>query len=142
MENRAFATTALLPGAGSLCRNIVCNRMNVMTARAAASKTKLPAHLKRLEAVSIEIMREVVAEFRNPVMLYSIGKDSSVMLHLAIKAFHPSPLPFPLLHVDTTWKFREMIAFRDAEAKRLGLNLLVYINQSGVERGINPFASG
>src|SRR6201987_3670510 len=93
---------------------------------------RLPMHLKRLEAESIEIMREVVAEFKNPVMLYSIGKDSSVMLHLAIKAFYPSPLPVPLLHVDTTWKFREMIAFRDAEAKRLGLNLLVHINQRGV----------
>ena len=119
--------------------------MNFMTAKtssAAGSKEKLPAHLKRLEAESIEIMREVVAEFRNPVMLYSIGQDSSVMLHLAIKAFHPSPLPFPLLHVDTTWKFREMIVFRDETAKRLGLNLLVYVNQSGVERGINPFASG
>jgi sulfate adenylyltransferase subunit 2 len=87
-------------------------------------------------------MREVVAEFRNPVMLYSIGKDSSVMLHLAIKAFYPSPLPFPLLHVDTTWKFREMIAFRDETARRLGLNLLVHVNQNGVDRGINPFASG
>jgi sulfate adenylyltransferase subunit 2 len=102
----------------------------------------LPRHLKRLEAESIEIMREVVAEFRNPVMLYSIGKDSSVMLHLAIKAFHPAPLPFPLLHVDTTWKFREMIAFRDETARRLKLNLIVYINQDGVARGINPFASG
>jgi sulfate adenylyltransferase subunit 2 len=103
---------------------------------------RLPAHLKRLEAESIEIMREVVAEFRNPVMLYSVGKDSSVMLHLAIKAFHPSPLPFPLLHVDTTWKFHEMIAFRDQMARRLNLNLLVHINQSGIERGINPIASG
>jgi sulfate adenylyltransferase subunit 2 len=106
------------------------------------SKQRLPAHLKRLEAESIEIMREVVAEFRNPVMLYSVGKDSSVMLHLAIKAFYPSPLPFPLLHVDTTWKFRDMIAFRDATARRLNLNLLVYVNQSGIDRGINPFASG
>jgi sulfate adenylyltransferase subunit 2 len=87
-------------------------------------------------------MREVVAEFRNPVMLYSIGKDSSVMLHLARKAFHPAPLPFPLLHVDTTWKFREMIAFRDDTARRLGLNLLVYINQEGIEQGIGPFTSG
>jgi sulfate adenylyltransferase subunit 2 len=102
----------------------------------------LPRHLKRLEAESIEIMREVVAEFRNPVMLYSIGKDSSVMLHLAIKAFHPAPPPFPLLHVDTTWKFREMIAFRDETARRLKLNLIVYINQDGLARGINPFASG
>jgi sulfate adenylyltransferase subunit 2 len=118
--------------------------MNYMatTSHSSSRPKQLPAHLKRLEAESIEIMREVVAEFRNPVMLYSIGKDSSVMLHLAIKAFHPSPLPFPLLHVDTTWKFREMIAFRDETAKRLNLNLLVHINQSGIDRGINPFASG
>jgi len=102
----------------------------------------MPKHLKRLEAESIEIMREVVAEFRNPVMLYSVGKDSSVMLHLAIKAFYPAPLPFPLLHVDTTWKFREMISFRDETARRLGLNLIVYVNQEGVDRGINPIASG
>jgi len=119
--------------------------MNFMTTKAnpvAGSKEKLPAHLKRLEAESVEIIREVVAEFRNPVMLYSIGKDSSVMLHLAIKAFYPSPLPFPLMHVDTTWKFREMIQFRDETAKRLNLNLIVYVNQSGIERGISPFASG
>ena len=118
--------------------------MNFMTAAAnkSGSKEPLPAHLKRLEAESIEIMREVVAEFRNPVMLYSIGKDSSVMLHLAIKAFYPSPLPFPLLHVDTTWKFREMIKFRDEEAKRLGLNLIVHINEEGIAAGVNPFASG
>ena len=103
---------------------------------------KLPKHLKRLEAESIEILREVVAEFKNPVMLYSIGKDSSVMLHLAIKAFYPSPLPFPLLHVDTTWKFREMIAFRDETVRRLGLNLIVYVNQDGIGRGIDPIASG
>ena len=87
-------------------------------------------------------MREVAASFDNPVMLYSIGKDSSVMLHLAMKAFYPSKPPFPLLHVDTTWKFREMIAFRDATAERLGLKLLVHINQDGVKRGINPFDSG
>ena len=87
-------------------------------------------------------MREVAAEFANPVMLYSIGKDSSVMLHLALKAFYPSKLPFPLLHVDTTWKFREMIEFRDATAKRLGLDLIVHINEDGVKRGINPFDSG
>jgi sulfate adenylyltransferase subunit 2 len=102
----------------------------------------LPKHLKRLQNESIEIMREVVAEFKNPVMLYSIGKDSSVMLHLAIKAFHPAPLPFPLMHVDTTWKFREMIAFRDGTARRLGLNLIVYVNRDGLERGINPITSG
>ena len=99
-------------------------------------------HLKRLEAESVHIMREVAAEFSNPVMLYSIGKDSSVMLHLAMKAFYPSKPPFPLLHVDTTWKFREMIRFRDETAKRLGLKLLVHTNEDGVKRGINPFDSG
>jgi sulfate adenylyltransferase subunit 2 len=99
-------------------------------------------HLKRLEAESIHIMREVAAEFANPVMLYSIGKDSSVMLHLAMKAFYPSKPPFPLLHVDTTWKFREMIKFRDETAKRLGLKLLVHVNEEGVKRGINPIDSG
>jgi sulfate adenylyltransferase subunit 2 len=102
----------------------------------------LPKHLRRLEAESIEIMREVVAEFKNPVMLYSIGKDSSVMLHLALKAFYPAPLPFPLMHIDTTWKFREMIAFRDRIARRLGVNLIVYVNQEGLERGVSPIASG
>jgi sulfate adenylyltransferase subunit 2 len=107
-----------------------------------AADQRLPKHLRRLEAESIEIMREVVAEFKSPVMLYSIGKDSSVMLHLAIKAFHPAPLPFPLMHVDTTWKFREMIAFRDQTVKRLGANLIVHVNQDGVERGIGPVASG
>ncbi len=102
----------------------------------------LPAHLRRLEAESIHIMREVVAEMHNPVMLYSIGKDSSVMLHVAMKAFHPAKPPFPLLHVDTTWKFREMIAFRDETARRLGLDLIVHTNQDGVRRGISPIASG
>src|SRR5471032_2170488 len=87
-------------------------------------------------------MREVAAEFANPVMLYSIGKDSSVMLHLAMKAFYPSKPPFPLMHVDTTWKFAEMIQFRDETAKRLGLDLIVHVNQDGVKRGINPFDSG
>jgi sulfate adenylyltransferase subunit 2 len=102
----------------------------------------LPRHLRRLEAESIEIMRDVVAEFKKPVMLYSIGKDSSVMLHLAVKAFYPAKLPFPLMHVDTTWKFREMIAFRDATAMRLGVDLIVHINKEGVARGVNPIASG
>jgi sulfate adenylyltransferase subunit 2 len=100
------------------------------------------SHLERLEAESIHIMREVVAEFRNPVMLYSIGKDSSVMLHLAMKAFYPAKPPFPLLHVDTTWKFREMISFRDETVKRLELNLIVHVNEDGVKRGINPIDSG
>ncbi len=102
----------------------------------------LHAHLKRLEAESIAIMREVAAEFANPVMLYSIGKDSSVMVHLAMKAFYPGKPPFPFLHVDTTWKFREMIAFRDEMARRYGFDLIVHINEDGVRRGINPIASG
>jgi sulfate adenylyltransferase subunit 2 len=101
-----------------------------------------PSHLERLEAESIHIMREVVAECRRPVMLYSIGKDSSVLLHLARKAFFPSKLPFPLLHIDTTWKFREMIAFRDDMARRTGLDLLVYTNEEGLRQGINPFQHG
>jgi sulfate adenylyltransferase subunit 2 len=116
--------------------------MNDASTTAAQRPRKLPAHLRRLEAESIEIMREVVAEFKKPVMLYSIGKDSSVMLHLALKAFHPARLPFPLLHVDTTWKFREMIAFRDATARRLGLDLIVHVNQEGVARAIDPIRSG
>ena len=102
----------------------------------------LPPHLRRLEAESIHIMREVVSEFRAPVMLYSIGKDSSAMLHVALKAFHPAPLPFPLLHVDTTWKFKEMYAFRAETAQRYGLDLRVHINQDGLARGINPIVSG
>ena len=100
------------------------------------------SHLKRLEAESIAILREVAAEFRNPVLMYSIGKDSSVLLHLARKAFYPAKPPFPLLHIDTRWKFREMIAFRDETAKRLGLDLIVHVNQEGVERGIDPISSG
>lgn len=99
-------------------------------------------HLQRLEAESIFIMREVVAECDKPVMLYSIGKDSSVMLHLAMKAFHPAKPPFPVLHVDTTWKFREMIAFREEVTARLGLDLIVHTNADGVRQGINPFNHG
>lgn len=99
-------------------------------------------HLKQLEAESIHIFREVAAEFDNPVMLYSVGKDSSVLLHLARKAFAPGAIPFPLLHVDTTWKFKEMIAFRDQIAKKHNLNLLVHTNQEGVEQGVNPFSVG
>ena len=102
----------------------------------------LSRHLRRLQDESIHIMREVVAEFANPVMLYSIGKDSSVMLHLALKAFHPAIPPFPLLHVDTTWKFRDMIVFRDETVRRLGLELLVHVNQAGLARGVSPVASG
>ncbi|NBN62617.1 sulfate adenylyltransferase subunit CysD [Microvirga tunisiensis] len=100
------------------------------------------SNLRRLEAESIHIIREVAAEFRNPVMLYSIGKDSSVMLHLAMKAFYPSKPPFPLLHVDTGWKFREMISFRNETVKRLGLDLIVHTNPEGLAQGINPFDHG
>jgi len=99
-------------------------------------------HLKRLESEAIHIMREVAAEAENPVMLYSVGKDSSVMLHLAQKAFYPSKLPFPLMHVDTTWKFSEMIQFRDAYIKELGLELIVHINEDGVRDGVGPFSHG
>ena len=99
-------------------------------------------HLKQLEAESIQIIREVAAEFDNPVMLYSIGKDSAVMLHLAMKAFYPGKPPFPLMHVDTTWKFREMIQFRDQMVEDLGLELIVHINQEGVEQGVGPFSHG
>ena len=99
-------------------------------------------HLKQLEAESIHIIREVAAEFDNPVMLYSIGKDSAVMLHLAMKAFYPGKPPFPLMHIDTTWKFREMIVFRDKQVKKMGLDLIVYINTEGVDKGIGPFTHG
>ena len=109
--------------------------------RALVSAERL-THLQRLEAESIHIMREVVAECDRPVMLYSIGKDSSVMLHLAMKAFYPARPPFPFLHVDTTWKFREMIAFRDETAARLGIDLRVHINTAGVEQGVTPFTHG
>ena len=99
-------------------------------------------HLDRLEAESMHIMREVVADAERPVMLYSVGKDSAVMLHLAMKAFYPSKPPFPLLHVDTTWKFKEMIEFRDRRAKETGLELLVHSNQEGIDAGIGPFSHG
>jgi len=100
------------------------------------------SHLKRLEDESIHVIREVAAEFRNPVMLYSIGKDSAVMLHLALKAFYPSKPPFPLMHVDTTWKFRAMTEFRDRLARELGLDLIVHINEEGVRQGVGPFTHG
>jgi len=99
-------------------------------------------HLQQLEAESIQIFREVVSEFERPVMMYSIGKDSAVLLHLARKAFYPSPIPFPLLHVDTTWKFKEMIAFREKMVKEYDLDLLVHINPEGVAQGIGPFTHG
>ena len=104
--------------------------------------TERLTHLKQLEAESIHIIREVVAEFDNPVMMYSVGKDSAVMLHLALKAFAPAKLPFPLLHVDTLWKFKEMIAFRDQRAKEEGFELLVHTNPEGIEKNIGPFTHG
>jgi sulfate adenylyltransferase subunit 2 len=107
-----------------------------------ASNRAALTHLQRLEAESIHILREVVSECERPVMLYSIGKDSSVMLHLAMKAFHPALPPFPLLHVDTTWKFRAMYQFRDAMAKKLGMDLIVHVNEEGLARGIGPFSHG
>ena len=110
------------------------------TARA-GSRT-LPRHLALLESEAIHILREAAAEFSKPVLLYSIGKDSSALLHLAVKAFRPARVPFALLHVDTTWKFREMIAFRDETMRKLGLDLIVHINEDGVRRGINPIDSG
>src|ERR1700722_10608310 len=117
-----------------------------MTAAAPVEEAGVAAvrltHLQQLEAESIFILREVVAECERPVMLYSIGKDSSVLLHLARKAFYPAPPPFPFLHVDTTWKFREMIAFRDRVAAELKLDLIVYVNEDGVARGIGPFTHG
>ncbi|MBS0246017.1 MAG: sulfate adenylyltransferase subunit CysD [Proteobacteria bacterium] len=113
--------------------------MNDITFTTAQARS---SYLDQLEAEAIHIMRETVAETDKPVMLYSIGKDSSVLLHLAQKAFYPGKLPFPVLHVDTTWKFREMIEFRDARAKELGLDLIVHINQDGVKRGIGPFTHG
>jgi sulfate adenylyltransferase subunit 2 len=106
------------------------------------ARKPLSDHLRRLEAESIEIIREVASAFENPVMLYSIGKDSGVMLHLAVKAFYPSKPPFPLLHVDTKWKFADMIRHRDSIVERYGVDLLVYTNQDGVDRGVNPIASG
>ncbi|HWB49760.1 MAG TPA: sulfate adenylyltransferase subunit CysD [Stellaceae bacterium] len=105
-------------------------------------RAALPPHLRQLESEAIGILREVAAEFRLPVLLYSIGKDSSVLLHLALKAFYPAKPPFPLLHIDTTWKFREMIAFRNATAARLGVELIVHTNPEGLAQGINPITSG
>jgi sulfate adenylyltransferase subunit 2 len=128
-----------------LARLVLSSRNRPLPSSAALASDRARSqltHLQRLEAESIQIMREVVAECERPVMLYSIGKDSSVMLHLALKAFYPARPPFPFLHVDTTWKFREMITFRDETARRLGLDLRVHINPDGVAMGINPFQHG
>src|SRR3974390_3547304 len=124
-------------------KDMLTNSTNLLRpTRTEAGTRRLPVHLRRLESESIEIMREVVAEFKKPVMLYSIGKDSSVMLHLAIKAFHPAAPPFPLLHVDTTWKFRAMYEFRDRAAKQAGMDLLVHVNTEGLAQGISPVTHG
>src|SRR5690348_15339490 len=140
-----------VPGSRTIAR---CNRFITAASRSRLSGSHVPTgllpnpdmtrltHLQRLEAESIHIMREVVAECERPVMLYSIGKDSAVMLHLAVKAFHPAPPPFPLLHVDTTWKFRAMYEFRDAVAQRTGMQLLVHVNQDGLAAGVGPFTHG
>jgi sulfate adenylyltransferase subunit 2 len=117
-------------------------REPLVTATASEMAAERLTHLQRLEAEAIYIMRDAVAQADKPVMLYSIGKDSSVMLHLALKAFYPAKPPFPLLHIDTTWKFREMYQFRDRVAKEHGLELLVHVNQEGLDRGINPFSHG
>ncbi|WP_369059980.1 sulfate adenylyltransferase subunit CysD [Caulobacter sp. 73W] len=124
---------------------VALSEIDTATVRSSAVPAADPArltHLQRLEAESIHIMREVAAEAERPVMLYSVGKDSAVMLHLAMKAFYPSPPPFPLLHVDTTWKFREMISFRDRMARDLNLRLLVHTNPDGLSQGIGPFSHG
>jgi len=128
----AFAENAAAEHTGDL----------IATEPAAHLPTAALSHLDQLEAEGIHIIREAAAESDNPVLLYSIGKDSSVLLHLALKAFYPGKLPFPLLHIDTTWKFREMIAFRDARARELGLRLIAHTNRDGLARGINPIDSG
>src|SRR5215469_3436075 len=126
--------------------DIGCSSVNgpeyFLRAKDGRSGPALSAHLRQLESEAIGILREVAAELREPVLLYSIGKDSSVLLHLVLKAFHPAKPPFPLLHVDTTWKFHEMITFRDAIATQFGIDLLVHTNPDGLARGINPIASG
>jgi sulfate adenylyltransferase subunit 2 len=142
---RAVAQPAVAPAADPIAATPDRNMQELgylPAGRAKAPAGRLPKHLGQLEAESIQIMREVVAELKKPVMLYSIGKDSSVMLHLAIKAFYPARLPFPLLHVDTTWKFREMITFRDETVRRLDVNLITHVNREGLDRGVDPFVSG
>ncbi|GAB4520371.1 MAG: sulfate adenylyltransferase subunit CysD [Amphiplicatus sp.] len=138
---QALARLAALEGNGAAAPGGAAGEGRAQPSPAPLDRAAM-THLDRLEAESIHIMREVAAECENPVMLYSIGKDSSVMLHLAMKAFYPSKPPFPLLHVDTTWKFREMIRFRDETAKRLGLDLIVHINQEGLAQGVGPFTHG
>ena len=134
--------TQPVSGAASLRDDLRVSPGRAQTFEAGARRPSSLTNLKRLEAESIGIMREAVAEAERPVMLYSVGKDSSVMLRLALKAFYPGKPPFPLLHIDTTWKFRDMYAFRDRIARELGLELLVHVNQEGLEQGIGPFTHG
>src|SRR6516165_9991469 len=126
-----------LPSTLDIAPTRLVSAVPVMPPAALGAPLRL-THLQQLEAESIHIIREAVAESDNPVLLYSIGKDSSVLLHLALKAFYPAKLPFPLLHIDTTWKFRDMIAFRDSRTRELGTRLIVHINQDGLDRGIGP----
>ena len=141
-HKKTLSTTPAASNIKHLSPPMPSTTLETDTASHAHAKLASLTHLRRLEAESIHIMREVVAEASNPVMLYSIGKDSSVMLHLARKAFFPGPLPFPLMHVDTTWKFQDMYAFRSTMVAEAGANLIVHINQEGLDMGINPFVHG
>ncbi len=142
VPHRAHNVPQVAPTPRSTLDALWYNKLLCFRAGVTLSMAPHLSHLQRLEAEAIHIFREVAATFTKPVMLYSVGKDSSVLLHLAMKAFYPAKPPFPFLHVDTTWKFREMIAFRDAMAERHGFDLLVHINDEGIAQGINPFDSG
>jgi sulfate adenylyltransferase subunit 2 len=141
-KNRAREAAKRPVWDGENCKAAFCGGLEAHALQTLRSGDSMRPHLKTLEAESIHILREVSAQFRKPVMLYSIGKDSSVMLHLAMKAFYPGKLPFPLLHIDTTWKFREMTEFRDDMARRLGVELIVFVNSAGLDQAIDPFKSG
>ena len=140
----AMTVQAVMAGEGPLSTPVSIRAPQGVDGRPSPTTTtrQCLTHLQRLEAESIHIFREVIATSDNPVLMYSIGKDSAVLLHLAMKAFYPAPLPFPLLHVDTTWKFREMITFRDQRVKELGCKLIVHVNEDGLRAGVNPFTSG
>src|SRR5262245_23009356 len=141
-RSNTFTFMSLPPRCGGLSQSAAPRRIAERRGEKGTMSSYSLTHLKQLEAESIHIIREVAAEFDNPVMLYSIGKDSSVMARLAMKAFHPGRLPFPLLHVDTTWKFREMVAFRDAFAREHGLRLIVHTNRAPEAQGMSPMRDG